>query len=313
MKKFAAIAAVQLVALAGCSPDSGDTNEAAPAQEQELSDDLPAAAVNLPPAQAAGDALAQEQGLSDDLSAAAANAPPAQAAGDAVRGEAEFAVCAVCHGDQGEGLEEYGAPRIGGQEDWYVITSLHNFRKGLRAKDNCDVADVAGTLERAMAQSPGYADIESELTGHFDGGLPSGGTCSQPSPDVYGPLMRAIALTLADDQTVEDLAAYVTTLSPPPAPATIEGDATAGQGGYLTCIACHGEKGDGQPDVNSPGLAGQHDWYIVRQLQNYISGVRGADPASVFDMQMRPMAMVLPTPKALNDVAAYINTFSSGK
>ena len=294
MKKFAVIAAVlpvslavlAYVVLAGCSPDSGDTNEAAPAQEQELSDDLPAAAANL---------------------------PPAQAAGDAVRGEAEFAVCAVCHGDQGEGFEEYGAPRIGGQEDWYVSTSLSNFRKGLRAKDNCDVADVAGTLARAMAQSPDYAGIESELAGHFEGGLPAGGACSQPSPDVYGPLMRAIALTLADDQAVEDLAAYVTTLSPPPAPATLEGDATAGQGGYLTCIACHGEKGDGQPDVNSPGLAGQHDWYTVRQLQNYISGIRGADPANVFDTQMRPMAMVLPTPKALNDVAAHINTFSSGE
>ena len=296
MKKFAVIAAALPAAvavmaygvLAGCSPDSGDTNEAAPApaQEQELSDDLPAAAANL---------------------------PPVQAAGNAVRGEAEFAVCAVCHGDQGEGFEEYGAPRIGGQEDWYVITSLNNFRKGLRARDNCDVADVAGTLERAMPQSPAYADIKSELAGHFDGGLPAGGGCSQPSPDVYGPLMRAIALTLADGQAVADLAAYITTLSPPPAPATMEGDAAAGQAGYATCIACHGEKGDGVPEVNSPGLAGQHDWYTVRQLQNYISGVRGADPANVFDTQMRSMAMVLPTPKALNDVAAYLNTFSSGE
>ncbi len=294
MKKFAVIAAVlpvslavlAYVVLAGCSPDSGDTNEAAPAQEQELSDDLPAAAANL---------------------------PPAQAAGDPVSGEAEFAVCAVCHGDQGEGFEEYGAPRIGGQEDWYVITSLKNFRKGLRARDNCDVADVAGTLERAMAQSPDYADIKSELAGHFEGGLPSGGACSQPSPDVYGPLMRAIALTLADDQAVKDLAAYVRTLSPPPAPATMEGDATAGQGGYATCISCHGERGDGEPKLNSPGLAGQHDWYTVRQLQNYISGVRGADPANILDTQMRSMATVLPTPKALNDVAAYINTFSSGE
>ena len=294
MKKSAVIAAPLLVALAvvayvvlaGCSPDSGDTNETAPAQKQ---------------------------GLSDHLPVAAANPPPAQAAGDAARGEAEFAVCTVCHGEQGEGFEEYGAPRIGGQEDWYVTTSLNTFRKGLRAKDNCDVADVSGTLERAMAQSPGYADIKSKLASHFDGGLPAGGVCSQPSPDAYGPLMRAIALTLADEQAVRDLAAYITTLSPPPAPATMEGDAAAGQAAYLTCIACHGEKGDGKPELNSPGLVGQHDWYTVRQLQNYISGVRGADPANVFDTQMRSMAMVLPTPKSLNDVAAYISTFSSGE
>ena len=123
----------------------------------------------------------------------------AQAAGDATRGQAEFEVCAVCHGENGEGFEKYGGPNIGGQEEWYVITSLKNFRASLRAKDNCDVADVAGTLERAKAKSPSYADIESELASHFDGTLPAGGDCSQPSADVYGPLMRSISLTLADD------------------------------------------------------------------------------------------------------------------
>ncbi len=287
---LAALAIASYGALAGCSPGPEETDEAAAAQEQ-----------------------APGQEPSDDLPAEAEDLPPAPAAGDAVRGEAEFAVCAVCHGDQGEGFEEYGAPRIGGQEDWYVVTSLNNFRKGLRARDNCDVADVAGTLLRATAQSPAYADIKSELAGHFDGGMPSGGACSQPSPDVYGPLMRAIALTLADEQAVADLAAYITTLSPAPAPATIEGDVTAGQAAYATCIACHGENGGGMPEVDSPGLAGQHDWYTVRQLQHYISGVRGADPANVTDAQMRGMAIVLPTPQALNDVTAYINTFSSGE
>lgn len=245
--------------------------------------------------------------------AAMVAAGTAQAAGDATRGQAEFAVCAVCHGDQGEGDEQYGAPRIGSQEEWYLITTLNNFRKGLRARDNCDTADVSGTLERAKAESPAYADIEAELATHFDGGLPSGGACSQASAEVYGPLMRAVAMTLESDQDVEDLAAYVTSLSPPPAPATIEGDAAAGANGYLTCIACHGAKGEGSQVFNAPGVAGQHDWYTVRQLQHYISGVRGTDPNNVFDMQMRPMAMVLPTPKALNDVAAYINSFSASE
>ncbi len=237
----------------------------------------------------------------------------AHAAGDAARGQAEFEVCAVCHGEQGEGFEKYGAPRIGGQEDWYVITSLKNFRGGLRAKDNCDVADVAGTFERAMASSPDYAEIKSELATHLDGTLPAGGACSQASTDVYGPLMRAIALTLADDQAVEDLAAYVTTLSPPNPPATIQGDVTAGATGYLTCIACHGMNGEGNQLLNAPAVAGQHDWYTVRQMEHYIAGIRGTDPRNIFDMQMRPMAMVLPTPDAIKNVVAYINTFTAGE
>ena len=246
--------------------------------------------------------------------AAMVAAGTAFAAGDAARGQAEFEVCAVCHGDQGEGFEKYGAPRIGGQEDWYIITSLKNFRAGLRARDNCDVADVAGTLERAKAQSPDYAEIEAELATHFDGvALPSGGACSQASNDVYGPLMRAVALTLADDQAVEDLAAYATSLTPPNPPATIEGDITAGTAGYITCIACHGAAGEGNKLLNAPAVAGQHDWYTVRQMEHYIAGVRGTDPRNIFDTQMRPMAMVLPTPEQIRNVTAYINTFTASE
>jgi len=234
-----------------------------------------------------------------------------QAAGDAARGEAEFAVCAVCHGEQGEGLEKYGAPKIGGQEDWYIVTSLKNFRAGLRAKDNCDVADVAGTLEWAKAQSPDYAEIEADLETHFEGGLPSGGECSQPSNDVYGSLMRAIALTLADEQVVEDLAAYATSLTPPNPPVTVTGDVSEGRNGYLTCISCHLEQGEGNAMVNAPAVAGQHDWYTVRQLEHYFSGVRGSDPANIFDVQMRMMTTCcLLTPEAIKNVAAYINTFT---
>ncbi|WP_446830234.1 c-type cytochrome [Candidatus Foliamicus sp.] len=245
--------------------------------------------------------------------AAMAAAGNALAAGDPARGQAEFEVCAVCHGEQGEGFEKYGAPRIGGQEDWYIITSLNNFRAGLRAKDNCDVADVAGTFERAKATAADYAEIEAELASHFDGVLPAGGDCSQPSPDVYGPLMRAVALTLADDQAVEDLAAYATSLTPPNPPATVEGDVAAGTIGYATCIACHGVQGEGNQALNAPGVAGQHDWYTVRQMEHYIAGIRGTDPRNIFDTQMRPMAMVLPTPEAIRNVAAYINTFTAGE
>jgi len=245
--------------------------------------------------------------------AAMVAAGTAMAAGDAARGEAEFAVCAVCHGEQGEGFEKYGAPKIGGQEDWYIVLSLTNFRAGARARDNCDVADVAGTLERAKAESPDYAEIEAELATHFEGGLPSGGACSQPSADVHGSLMRAIALTLEDDQLVQDLAAYATSLTPPLPPVTVEGDVTAGTMGYATCIACHGANGEGIQALNAPAVAGQHDWYTQRQLMNYMSGVRGTNPQNITDMQMRPMAQVLITPEAVKNVTAYINTFTAAE
>ena len=126
--------------------------------------------------------------------------------------------------------------------------------------------------------------------------------------DVYGTQMRALSMTLANDQEIADVSAYVASMSPPAVADTVSGDAAQGKAAYATCTACHGANGEGNKALNSPKLAGQHDWYIVRQLQNYKSGVRGSDSKNVFDMQMRPMAMILTTDEAVNNIAAYINS-----
>ncbi len=126
--------------------------------------------------------------------------------------------------------------------------------------------------------------------------------------DVYGTQMRALSMTLTNDQEIADVAAYVASMSPPAVADTVSGDAAQGKAAYATCTACHGANGEGNKALNSPKLAGQHDWYIVRQLQNYKSGVRGGDSKNVFDTQMRPMAMILTTDDAVNNIAAYINS-----
>jgi len=126
--------------------------------------------------------------------------------------------------------------------------------------------------------------------------------------DVYGTQMRALSMTLANDQEIADVSAYVASMSPPAVADTVSGDAAQGKAAYATCTACHGANGEGNQALNSPKLAGQHDWYIVRQLQNYKSGVRGGDSKNVFDTQMRPMAMILTTDEAVNNIAAYINS-----
>lgn len=51
------------------------------------------------------------------------------------------------------------------------------------------------------------------------------------------------------------------------------GDAGAGKEKAKVCAACHGENGVSQvPDF--PKLAGQHQDYLVRALNDYKSGVR---------------------------------------
>lgn len=40
--------------------------------------------------------------------------------------------CITCHGENAEGKKEEEAPRLAGQYDWYIISSLKNFVSGER-------------------------------------------------------------------------------------------------------------------------------------------------------------------------------------
>lgn len=185
------------------------------------------------------------------------------AEGDVARGEELYKVCAACHGQKGEGNKALNAPANGGQNEWYVIRQLKNFRAGIRGAD---------------------------------------------PKDTFGAQMRPMAMSLVDDQDIEDVAAYVATLDFPVTVQTVEGDPVAGKKFYQPCIACHGEKGEGNKSLNAPRLANQHDWYIVRQIQNFKAGIRGAHKKDIYGAQMRPMAQLLATDEQINDMAAYLST-----
>ena len=191
--------------------------------------------------------------------ATAANA----ADGDAEKGKALFVVCMACHGANGEGNALLNAPVNGGQDEWYVVRQLNNFRAGVRGA-------------------------------HPD--------------DIFGAQMRPMALTLPNEQAVNDVAAYVATLPVPELVATVEGNVEAGKKAFIVCVACHGANGEGNVSLNAPRLSGQYDWYINRQLENFKAGIRGTDPKDIYGAQMRPMAMVLATDEQVLDVTAYIAT-----
>ncbi len=86
------------------------------------------------------------------------------------------------------------------------------------------------------------------------------------------------------------------------------GDKVKGKTLFVTCVACHGANGEGNKALNAPKLAGQQDWYLIRQLKNFKDGIRGANPKDIYGAQMRPMAMTLPNDTAIEDVVAYITT-----
>lgn len=58
--------------------------------------------------------------------------------GNSTRGRNAFQSCAACHGAEAEGNEALGAPALAGQNDWYLITQLKNFKAGYRGTHQDD-------------------------------------------------------------------------------------------------------------------------------------------------------------------------------
>lgn len=79
------------------------------------------------------------------------------AAGDASRGQGLYKACIQCHGEDGRGNPEQEAPRIAGQYDWYIVSSINQFKAGEERKNpkmlpfiknlsNQDIEDLAAYI-----------------------------------------------------------------------------------------------------------------------------------------------------------------------
>jgi cytochrome c553 len=126
--------------------------------------------------------------------------------------------------------------------------------------------------------------------------------------DLAGMRMHPMSLTLKDDADLEAVAAYVASLPPARPARTIEGDPQRGQALYVTCAACHGPDGGGLQALEAPAINVGSDWYLLKQLMNFKTGIRGTDPDDLTGARMRPMAMVLTDEQAMKDVIAYALT-----
>lgn len=131
--------------------------------------------------------------------------------------------------------------------------------------------------------------------------------------DRFGQQMAAMSATLIDDKAVINIAAYIQSLPDTAAEETIAGNTVRGHSYYVTCATCHGKKGEGKFGVNAPRLAGQHDWYLKRQIENFKDGIRGRHKDDLYGVQMVLMSRILQDERAINDVVAYINTFDKSK
>lgn len=60
-----------------------------------------------------------------------------------------------------------------------------------------------------------------------------------------------------------------------------------------TCAACHGDRGQGNPALGAPRLAGQQPDYLLLQLQGFKAGRRGYDTRDSHGAQMRAVVASL--------------------
>ena len=83
-------------------------------------------------------------------------AEPTITGGDVQRGEQLYQACVMCHGDQAQGNQAMNAPALQGQNDWYLVTQLKNFKAGYRG---ANPLDTFGAPMRAMTS--GLADEQA--------------------------------------------------------------------------------------------------------------------------------------------------------
>lgn len=58
--------------------------------------------------------------------------------GNPDKGAAHYVTCGACHGSRAQGNYALQAPRLAGQNDWYMKRQLHNFRQGIRGSHEED-------------------------------------------------------------------------------------------------------------------------------------------------------------------------------
>jgi cytochrome c553 len=69
---------------------------------------------------------------------------------DKEKGKAGFAICAACHGPDAKGNQQLSAPMLAGQDDWYLVTQIKNFKADIRGYDP---RDVQAALMKPMVAS----------------------------------------------------------------------------------------------------------------------------------------------------------------
>ena len=162
------------------------------------------------------------------------------AAGDAAAGESKVAMCAGCHGSDGNSMVA-SFPKLAGIGEKYMTQQLRMVKSGervivemtgiLNGSSDQDLQDMAAYYDSKTRQTSGAQDITLV-------GISSPEEALDYGENVYrGGNMKT---------------------------------------GVAACTGCHSPSGNGNGPAGYPGLGGQHADYIEKQLLAYRRGERAS-------------------------------------
>ena len=162
----------------------------------------------------------------------------AMAEGDAEAGKAKSAVCAACHGPDGNSMIDMN-PKIAGQHEKYLVKQLMEFKLasqtgGEEGRNNAVMNGMAAPLSEQ--------DMK-DLAAYFSSQTPKEGETAEQYIEAGRALYQG-------------------------------GDESRG---VTACIACHGPKGNGMGLAGFPDISGQHVTYTAAQLKSFRAGERHND------------------------------------
>ena len=98
----------------------------------------------------------------EPLKVATTASPSASGGGGSAAGKAAYGTCLACHGANGEGNQALNAPRIAGQQAWYMEQQLHNFRKGVRGTHAEDTfGKTMAPMAAGLASDQAVSDVSA--------------------------------------------------------------------------------------------------------------------------------------------------------
>jgi cytochrome c553 len=192
------------------------------------------------------------------------------AEGSSNAGKVKAAMCAGCHGEDGNSAMPL-FPKLAGQHSIYLKGQLQAFKDGSR-KDSTMAPLAAALSQQDMADVAAFYSAKK--------------MSANKAPELPGE-------DEDDDLTAEQLKAKKAERAEKMNMLLQKGSDLYRNGDLArevsACIACHGPHGEGNKPAGFPALRGQHADYLIKTLTDFKTGVRANNPEDMMHMIAKKM------------------------